>query len=326
MHGAVMARTAAPEVSLRVGGDEPRLARVTNPHDTRLNLGRHDWTLECWLWLEPGATDEGVIFEIGAGPPGGSRLVTRWSVMPAEAAFVMTGLVPVAPGTEDGLGETIEFTDPGGPPHRRVRPDSVTLAAGRPLPRGRWFHVAFVHEAEAATLRLLLDGRGAAVAVARFEALPRSAAAYVALGCDGRRERPLAGALDELRVYDEVVYRREFVPAEGEGAWPGAAKRGAGLRISVRAHGGDTVGGRCHHSSIADSGSMIPVALECVQWAVQRLFSGNIARMRSVAWVKFRGVFCDRTALAEAVSLGGAIEGAVAALWHEHCIGIASLL
>lgn len=215
MPGTVGVRQEVPTVLLRVGGDEPRLAHVAHPHDTRLNLGRHDWTLECWLWLEPDAMEEGVIFEVGTGPPGGNRLVTRGSVLPAEAAFLVTGMVSEAPGDEAALGQTIEFTDPGGPPHRRVRPDSVTLGAVRPLPRGRWFHVAFVHDAGNMTLRLFLEGRATAVASARFEALPRSASAYVALGCDGERGRVLAGAIDELRVYDEMGYRAEFVPGEG---------------------------------------------------------------------------------------------------------------
>jgi hypothetical protein len=197
---------------LPVGGDGPRLAGVNNPTDTRLNLGADDWTLACWLWLEAGAAAEGVIYEIGAGPPGESELVTRCSVVPREETFVLAGIVRVAPDDPVPLGREIEFNDPAGPPQGVARRVDVTLAPGTPLPRDRWFHMALVHVAGDGMLRLFLDGRMAAAAPVRLSALPRGSAAYLAIGCDGRRANVLAGAIDELHVSDHAAATREFKP------------------------------------------------------------------------------------------------------------------
>lgn len=203
-----------PPTGLRIGGDGPRLAGVTNPTDTRLNLGADDWTLECWLWLEAGAAGEGVIYEIGAGPPGTGELVTRLSLVPREETFVLAGIVRVVPGEPAPVGREIEFNDPAGPPHGVARLEEVTLAPGAALPRARWFHVALVHAAGEGMLRLFLDGRMAAAAPARLTALPRAPAAYLSIGCDGRRARVLAGAIDELQVSDHAAYAREFTPSD----------------------------------------------------------------------------------------------------------------
>lgn len=209
--GSPAGRRLPPE--LRLGGDGRRLEGVTNPTDTRLNLGADDWTLECWLWLEEGATTEGVVYEIGAGPPGVGELVTRFSVLPREQAFVLAGIVRLAPGEATSVGRRIEFNDPAGPPHGVARLEEITLAAGAPLPRQRWFHVALVHRAGEGMLRLFLDGRSAAAAPAGLTALPRGPAAYLALGCDGRRARVLAGAIDELQVSDHAGTTRDFTPS-----------------------------------------------------------------------------------------------------------------
>jgi len=199
----------------RVATDAGRLDLVANPMDSRLNLGAHDWSVECWLWLEAGATDEGVIYEIGSGPPGANELVTRFSVWPRENAFGLTGLGPVVPGEVESVGRRIEFSDPAGPPDGVARLEHVTLApAGTVLPRQQWVHVALGHDAAASLLRLFLDGRLAATAPARLMALPRGPAAYVALGCDGRRGRVLRGAIDELRVNDHAGPARDFNPDE----------------------------------------------------------------------------------------------------------------
>ena len=199
----------------RVAADAGRLDFVANPMDSRLNLGAHDWSVECWLWLDASATDEGVIYEIGSGPPGANELVTRFSVWPRENAFVLTGLGPVAPGDAESVGRRIEFSDPAGPPDGVARLEHVTLApVGSALPRQQWVHVALGHDAAAGLLRLFLGGRLSATAPARLTALPRGPAAYVALGCDGRRDRVLPGAMDELRVSDHAGPARDFKPDE----------------------------------------------------------------------------------------------------------------
>ncbi len=182
---------------------------AASPTDSRLNLGAGDWTLECWLRLDAGAADEGVLFEIGCGPRGTGELVTRFSVLPRENAFALAGLVSAAAGAL----RRIEWPSPDGPPAGEAWLDVATLVpAGAALPRGRWFHVALVHAVEAGGLRLYLDGRHCAVAALRLRALPHGAEAYVALGCDGRGRRVLAGAIDELRVSDHAAYAEDFAP------------------------------------------------------------------------------------------------------------------
>lgn len=212
--GRAEAGRVAP-ASRRAVAETGRLVGVANPMDSRLNLGAHDWTLACWLWLDTGDTGEGVIFEIGSGPAGANELVTRFSVLPRENAFVLAGLAPVVPGAAASVGRRIEFSDPAGPPDGVAHLEHVTLGvSGAGLPRRQWVHVLLGHDAAAGVLRLFLGGRLSALAPLRLMALPRGPAAYVALGCDGRRERVLPGALDELRVSDHAAPGRDFTPPE----------------------------------------------------------------------------------------------------------------
>lgn len=202
---------------LRVDGDGATSTRLDNPADLRLNLGAHDWTLACWLRLDAGADDEGVIFELGSGPPGPDDFVTRWSVIPRENAVVFRGIVRVNPGEPEPVGPRMEFNDPAGPPHGDAYVESVTLPAQGALPREHWFHLALVHVQEDRALRLYLDGRAVATAPARFSALPRGPRSYLALGCDARRGRVLTGAIDELRVSGDARYRENFLPSGPDG-------------------------------------------------------------------------------------------------------------
>lgn len=177
-----------------------------NPTDSRLNLGAEDWTIDVWLWLATDAADEGTILEVGSGPPGANELVTRFSVLPRENAFVLAGLSPVVPGEPERLGPAVEFANPEGPPTGLAWLEQVMLpVAGRPLPRGQWFHVALVHDGAERTLRLEVDGRTGAVAATRLRALPRGEKAYVSLGCDAKGGRVFSGGMDELQVSDHAT-------------------------------------------------------------------------------------------------------------------------
>ena len=176
-----------------------------------LNLGAHDWTIECWLSLDAAARDEAVIFEFGVGPRGDNELVTRFTVLPHENAFAFT---TIATDASLGVtGERVEYPNPQGPPAGVGFVQSTTLALNHAaLPRAAWFHVALVHDAVNRELRLLMDGRLRAVAAARVDGLPLSDKTYVSLGRDGRRGRVLAGAIDELRISDHAVYAENFAP------------------------------------------------------------------------------------------------------------------
>lgn len=183
-----------------------------NPTDTALNLGDGDWTVEGWWWLDPGADEEGVWFELGTGPREERDLVTQWCVAPRENAVVLNGLAPDADTPATPLARRVEFPDPGGPPGGSARLLTVQLTASSPLPRARWFHVAVVHRTNG-ELRLFLDGVPAAVATAELRALPRGDGGYLALGCDGRGTRAFPGALDDLRVSGRARYTTRFDPA-----------------------------------------------------------------------------------------------------------------
>lgn len=188
-----------------------RRAPFANATDSKLNIGAGDWTVECWLKLDAAAAEEGTIFEIGAGPRGENELITRFSVMPRENAFALTGIT-TAPPTVLGA-KSIEFSNPPGPPAGTAHPQSVALTLGNAgVPRDAWFHVALVHNAAAGELRLFIDGRTRAVAPLALDALPHGDEAYVSIGRDGRWGRKLAGAIDELRISDHAAYRAEFVP------------------------------------------------------------------------------------------------------------------
>ena len=160
-----------------------RRAPFTNATDSKLNLGTGDWTIECWLRLDPAAQAEGTIFEIGAGPRGENEHLTRFSVLPEQNAFALTQRSP------------------------------VTLALGtEKLAPNDWIHVALVHTGATGELRLFANGKSRASASLKMDALPHGDEAYVSIGRDGRWARPLLGVIDELRISDHAVYTADFAP------------------------------------------------------------------------------------------------------------------
>ena len=160
-----------------------RRAPFANATDSKLNLGAGDWTIECWLRLDPSAQGEGTIFEIGAGPRGENENVTRFSVLPAQNAFALT------------------------------QSATVTLALStEKLPPDEWIHVALVHTGETAELRLFANGKLRAKSAVKLAAQPHGDEAFLSIGRDGRWARPFPGAIDELRISDHAVYTADFSP------------------------------------------------------------------------------------------------------------------
>lgn len=166
------------------GESHLRGAPLAHPSAGRLNLGGGDFTVEFWLRAEPGAAAEGVVLEIGSGPRGENERVTRLSLHPAEARFEL-------------------WNEPSG-----VR---LALPTDRAALAGGWAHHAFVYDAARGELRHYADGRRQGEPVAgRLAPLPPGDEDYLSVGRDGRWQRPLAGALDELRISDAQVYAADF--------------------------------------------------------------------------------------------------------------------
>jgi len=169
------------ERHLRIG---PAFANAT---DTKLNLGAFDWTVEFWLRaLEGsgarGASATGVVFEVGQGPLGEQRPVTRLTL--AGDAFV---LVNQPSGAE------------------------VRIPTQPPTPRGGWHHYAFVYASAERQVRHYVDGQPQQPPVpCTLQRLPHGDEAYVSLGRDGRWQQPLQGVLDEVRFSEGQVYRAAF--------------------------------------------------------------------------------------------------------------------
>lgn len=210
LSGAGPARFAARAVAGEAG---PGGRRWVNPTASKLTLGAHDWTIEAWVRLDPRATDEGVIYEVGVGLREGDAFVTRFSVVPRDNAFVFAGLAAVASSAHAALARRVEFPNPSGPPAGEAELHQTTLAlTDAALPRDRWFHVALVHRGAAREVRLFVDGRSRAVAAVSVVTLPPGDRGYVSIGTDALGERPWRGALDELRVSDEAVYGADFTP------------------------------------------------------------------------------------------------------------------
>lgn len=170
--------------ALFTSGDEHlRRLEFANATETALNLGSENWTLEFWLKLDKTAVGEGTIFETGSGPRGENDRVTRLTILPEGQGFKLTNQ---ASGTQ------------------------VSLIA-RNLSMGNgWNHCAFTHEA--GVIKWYLNGREVARETVRLKKLPVGAEAYFTVGRDGLWQRPLPGAIDELRFSDSVDYSQNFSP------------------------------------------------------------------------------------------------------------------
>jgi hypothetical protein len=171
-----------------VNGDEYLRRRpFASPTHGALNLGRGTFTLEFWLKVAPGASTEGVVFEVGSGPRGENDVVTRLTFDPMTSEFRL-------------------FNQPAGVTAR--------LLTDRAKLMREWTHCAVVYDAARAEVRHYLDGRLKATVAARLAALPEGKEDYVSLGRDAVWGRPLAATLDEVRISDEARYREDF-PAPG---------------------------------------------------------------------------------------------------------------
>ncbi|MCB1123787.1 MAG: hypothetical protein KJT03_19690, partial [Verrucomicrobiae bacterium] len=178
-----------------MGNKQLRRLDFSNPTERALNLGSGNWTVEFWLKLDAGAQGEGVVYEIGSGPRGENDLVTRLSIIPERNLLRFYN----QPG--DGRIDLVSKVELG----------------------GKWNHFAITHTRE--TLSWYLNGNLAASNSAKIGALPFGDEAYFTVARDGLWDRPLQGALDELRFSDSVDYTGSFIPPESHSSFYGSGRK-----------------------------------------------------------------------------------------------------
>jgi hypothetical protein len=177
--------------ALMTSGERHLRKEVTfvNPTRCALNLGAFDWTAEFWYFPTRAPVEEGVVFEIGTGPRGENRLITKLSIGDDARAFLISN-GSAAPGVLVPTRD--ELFDPG---------------------KAGWHHFAFVYSAGDSRLRHFVDGvEQPGVHKLDFRALPEGDEAYMSLGRDGLWNHPLPGRIDELRISRGQVYRGNFTP------------------------------------------------------------------------------------------------------------------
>ncbi|MEO8029087.1 MAG: LamG domain-containing protein [Bryobacteraceae bacterium] len=194
---------------LTAGEKHLRTPDVSNPSDTKLNLGAFDWTVEFWYQTRTRGT-EGVVFEIGQGPRGENEHVTRLTLSADRRTFRLLN--------EPSASTVVITTD-----------EAALTGSG-------WHHLAFTYTAADGQVRHYVDGKLQTLPPrAQLRALTHGDEAYFTVGRDSAWGRPLSGLLDELRFSDNVLYAAEFTPPAtfsktyAGGFHPVALKRGPPL-------------------------------------------------------------------------------------------------
>ncbi|MBP8257741.1 MAG: hypothetical protein KAX37_10480, partial [Opitutaceae bacterium] len=80
------------------------------------------------------------------------------------------------------------------------------------LRSGRWVLCAFVYDVAKGQLRHFANGKLQATVAVKFKRLPKGDEDYLSIARDGTWQRPLPGAIDELRLSDHQVYITDFTP------------------------------------------------------------------------------------------------------------------
>lgn len=175
--------------ALMTGGEnhirkEVSFARVTL---TDLNLGDFDWTVEFWFLAREEA-GSGVVFELGTGPRGENDIVTRLSLDAAARCFELENQPAKVRAKIPSNGSTLRDAN-------------------------QWHHYAFVYRSSERHLLHFVDGRSQGGPMPlNLKRLPPGDEDYLSVGRDGRWERPLPGAIDELRITRGAIYAADFPP------------------------------------------------------------------------------------------------------------------
>jgi hypothetical protein len=161
-----------------------------NASQSKLNIGDFDWTIE--FWLQPSSEQtEGCVFEIGQGPRGENRAITLLLLNKERDSFTFYN----APSNTE-----------------------VSLKTDKNLLKMRdksWYHVAFTYSKTEKSLKHYLNGEiQDAKQDIKLKQLAVGGEAYMSIGRDGLWEKPLPGAIDELRFSEGIVYTSNFDPPQ----------------------------------------------------------------------------------------------------------------
>jgi hypothetical protein len=160
-----------------------------NPTLTKLNLGNFDWTVEFWYMPTREHSQEGVVFEVGAGPRGENELVTRLVL------------------NSDHIGFTLK-NQPSGTD--LLIPSNAKSLSSK---KRTWHHLAFTYSAKEQQIRHYVDGKVQTLPKkCRLKALDFGGEAYFSVGRDGLWKGPLPGRIDELRFSVGQVYKGNYTP------------------------------------------------------------------------------------------------------------------
>jgi len=176
--------------ALMTGGQNHLRKEVgfVNATESKLNLGDFDWTVE--FWYQSSANEvEGCVFEIGSGPRGENDMITSLLLNKDRESFIFYN----AP-TNTTLS---------------IKTDQSILKNND----GSWHHLSFVFSNSGQSLKHYVNGRLQDTKQnVVIKPLVKGDEAYMSVGRDGSWQRPLSGAIDELRFSEGMVYKANFDP------------------------------------------------------------------------------------------------------------------
>lgn len=156
---------------------------------TGLNLGDGDFTIEFWYKPVRPVEGSGVVFEIGTGPRGENKKVTRLAAQPGQNRF--------------------HFFNSAGNVDLAIPTDPAVFS----MDRREWSHLAFVYDHRDRQLSHYVNGRRQALPrKAQIRKLEEGPEDYFALGTSATWGEPLNGKIDELRFSRGRLYTANFTP------------------------------------------------------------------------------------------------------------------
>lgn len=158
--------------------------RFPNVTETKLNLGDFDWTVEFWFKPIRKSSENGTVFEIGAGPRGENKIVTFLKLDRDKRNFIF---------------------------YSYQSKDTIIIKTA--IKDNRWQHIAFVYDSNGKMIKHYVDGKLISmVSNVKILPLPFGKESYMSIGRNGLWGEPLQGLIDEMRFSEGVIYRGDFSP------------------------------------------------------------------------------------------------------------------